>query len=211
MTEVDDVQVTRRSYDALAEQYEEMARNIMAENPFDRAALSIFAELVHGAESGPVVDLGCGPGRITAHLSGLGLDVSGIDLSPEMIRLARKAYPDLRFEEGAIESLPMGDGSTAAVVAWYSIIHTPPQRVPAVLTELARTLRAGGYALFGFQSAVEPGVIEYQHRVATSYRWNIDSFADVLSRNGFRVIAQLSREARPDERTPQAWVLAVKN
>jgi trans-aconitate methyltransferase len=47
-------------------------------------------------------DLGCGPGRITAHLAGLGVSAFGVDLSPKMIGLARHAYPDLRFTEGSM-------------------------------------------------------------------------------------------------------------
>ncbi|WP_435827740.1 class I SAM-dependent methyltransferase [Nonomuraea dietziae] len=41
--------------------------------------------------------MGCGPGRVTAHLVELGVSSFGIDLSPAMIELARRAYPDLRF------------------------------------------------------------------------------------------------------------------
>lgn len=42
---------------------------------------------------GPVADVGCGPGRVTTYLDGLGLDVSGVDLSPEMVAVGPPRVP----------------------------------------------------------------------------------------------------------------------
>ncbi|MFZ0120625.1 MAG: class I SAM-dependent methyltransferase [Pseudonocardiaceae bacterium] len=50
---------------------------------------------MHADGTGPVADLGCGPGRLTAHLHSLGLSLLGVDLSPSMVALARRTYPDL--------------------------------------------------------------------------------------------------------------------
>ena len=55
----------------------------MLDRPLERAIIQAFAELVGG--EGPVADLGCGPGRTTARLASLGLDVFGLDLSESML------------------------------------------------------------------------------------------------------------------------------
>ncbi|MDV6011113.1 class I SAM-dependent methyltransferase [Haloechinothrix sp. LS1_15] len=68
----------------------------------DRALLGCVAELVRADATGPVADVGCGPGRITAHLHALGVPTFGIDLSPQMIAAARRSYPELGFEEGSM-------------------------------------------------------------------------------------------------------------
>ena len=47
-------------------------------------------ESVLGAGGGPVADVGCGPGYVTHHLHDAGVDAFGIDLSPEMVALARR-------------------------------------------------------------------------------------------------------------------------
>lgn len=88
---MDFLDATRRSYDATADDYAEWIRDELAAKPFDRAVLAVFAELVRG----PVADVGCGTGRITAHLAGLGVDVAGVDLSPGMLAAARRTYPHL--------------------------------------------------------------------------------------------------------------------
>jgi SAM-dependent methyltransferase len=86
----------------------------------------------------------------------LGLDAFGIDLSPEMIRLARAAHPGRRYEVGTMEELRLGDGTLSGLSAWYSIIHLPPERLPGALAEFGRVLRADGHLLLAFQTADEP-------------------------------------------------------
>ena len=82
---------TRAAYDAVAARYAELFSNVLETLPLERALLAAFAELVAARNAGPVADIGCGPGHVTAHLHALGLATFGIDLSPEMIALARRA------------------------------------------------------------------------------------------------------------------------
>ena len=85
---------TRATYDAVAEDYARLVTGLDAEGPLDRAMLADFADRVDG----PVADVGCGTGRMTAYLDGLGIDVVGIDLSPGMVdgRAADVPVPALR-------------------------------------------------------------------------------------------------------------------
>ncbi|WP_083472021.1 class I SAM-dependent methyltransferase [Kibdelosporangium phytohabitans] len=135
-----DVSETRTAYDTVAASYEVSLRDALAANPWDRAVLDIFADLVGSAA--PVADLGCGPGRITGYLAGLGLEVFGVDLSPAMVEVAQRVHPRLRFEVGSMSALTLADASLAGVVAWYSIIHTPPTTESSVPGNSAATTRA---------------------------------------------------------------------
>ena len=65
-------------------------------HPHWRQVLATFAELTATAGLGPVADLGCGTGRITAHLESLGLDAFGVDLSPAMVDRVR----DIIYRQG---------------------------------------------------------------------------------------------------------------
>lgn len=49
-----------------------------------------------------------------------------------MLAVARDAHPAIRFDEGRLTALPLADHSLAGAVCWYSIIHTPPERLPEV-------------------------------------------------------------------------------
>src|SRR5699024_8047816 len=142
---------TRDSYDAIAEAYADWIADELTARPHDRAVLGAFSELVLSTESAEVLDIGCGPGRITAFLAALGLSPSGLDLSPAMVGLARDLYPNLDFDIGTMSALPHSDASFAGLVAWYSIIHIPDDELAVVFAEAARILRPGGWFQLAFQ------------------------------------------------------------
>ncbi|GAA3761910.1 SAM-dependent methyltransferase [Spinactinospora alkalitolerans] len=216
MTEPSFLRTTRTFYDAVAADYADHFRDELAAKPLDRAVLAGFAELVRDAGAGPVADLGCGPGRVTAHLHALGLSAFGVDLSPRMVALARRAHPDLRFDEGSMTALDLPDGALGGIAAWYSIIHTPQEHLPEVFAEFDRVLAPGGHLLLAFQVGDEPLHLArpFGHAVSLDFhRRRPDRVAELLRRAGLDVRARLLRE--PDEgegveRTQQAYLLARK-
>ncbi len=213
MAEPSDVRATRAAYDEVAADYAVLLRHELVGKPIDRAMISAFSELVHADGGGMVADIGCGPGRVTAHLHSLGLTTIGIDLSPGMIAVARKEHPTLWFEEGTMEALALKDESLGGILAWYSIIHTPPDRLPAVFAEFARVLATGGYILIAFQTGDEPRHITraYGHDLdLDAYRLPLDRIQALLADSGLALHSQLLRAPNNSENTPQAFLLARK-
>jgi len=100
VAEPDLLRDTRTSYDAVADDFTEQFCDELSEKPLDRALLALFAELVQAAGGGPVADVGCGTGRVTTHMHGFGMDVSGIDLSPQMIEVARRSQAYMLARKG---------------------------------------------------------------------------------------------------------------
>jgi SAM-dependent methyltransferase len=141
---------TQTSYDTVAESYSEILRDAIPQEPYLSAALTLFADLVRAAGGGPVADVGCGPGHVTAYLNSRGADVFGIDLSPGMVAAARREHPALRFDVGSMTDLDLADASVAGLLAFWSLIHIPDDAVPLVLGQFRRVLRPGGPLLLGF-------------------------------------------------------------
>jgi SAM-dependent methyltransferase len=213
VTDSENVARTRESYDAIADDYAVWSSSELAAKPLDTAMLSGFAALV----TGRVADIGCGPGRITTHLDGLGVSAFGIDLSPRMVAVARRTYPGLRFVTGSMLDLDLADGELGGIVAWYSIIHVPDAELPSVLAGFHRVLAPGGYLLLAFQVGSEPLHLSDAggHEVSLDFhRRRPDAVVDLLHGAGFRMKARLEREPDQDgpfpERTPQAFLLARK-
>lgn len=141
---------TRTSYDTVALSYADQVRDALDSAPYLRAALALFAELASESGAGPVADVGCGPGHVTAHLSGLGLDMFGIDLSPAMVDVARREHPTLRFEVGSMTDLNLADASLAGLLAFWSLIHIPDRELKGVFEHFHRVLRPRAPLLVGF-------------------------------------------------------------
>ncbi|PRX99813.1 class I SAM-dependent methyltransferase [Allonocardiopsis opalescens] len=211
MTDSSFLSITRSGYDAVADAYVERSRGELAAKPLDRALLAAFAETARADGLGPVADIGCGWGRITAYLHGLGLEVFGIDLSPGMLALARQEFPELRFEEGSMTGLDLPDGSLGGVLAYYSFIHIPPVRQPEVFAEFHRLLAPGGHLMLAFQVGDEQCHLTeaFGRAVELDYhRLSPDNVAELLHQAGFAVHTRVQREPERAEATPHAYLLA---
>ncbi|HEX6360975.1 class I SAM-dependent methyltransferase [Actinophytocola sp.] len=200
---------TRTSYDTVATSYVDMVPDLVAADPFLRGALALFADMV--PSGGPVADVGCGPGHVTARLHDLGIDAFGIDLSPTMIEVARRAHPALRFEVGSMTDLPLADASVDGLLAWWSLIHIPDDAMPAVLAHFRRVLRQGGPLQVGFHVGDESrlkteGYGGHPMKVHV-HRRQPDQVATWLTDAGFTVKAHLNLD--PHSTRPQAIIFAT--
>lgn len=201
---------TRASYDADASGYAEKVRGLLAQQPYLRGCLALFAESVQSAGGGPVADVGCGPGYVTRHLHDLGLDAFGVDLSPEMIAIARRDYPGLRFDVGTMTDLDLSTDSVAGVLAFWSVIHIPDHAVPGVFEEFRRVLRPAGQVLIGFPVGEQ---VQHTSRGYTGRSVDIDTHRRQPSKvEGWLRSAGFTIEAtlviRPDDDTPGAVIFA---
>jgi SAM-dependent methyltransferase len=214
---------TVRSYDAVAERYAREFGNELAGKPVDRALYAMFAELVVALDpTATVGDVGCGPGHVSAHLAALGLHVVGIDASPGMIAAARRAHPRLRFELGTFADLPAHDGEWAGAVAPYSIIHLDRDGRRAAATELARTIRTGGWLLVAFHIRDGEGSAGAVRHVAEWWGHDVDldfHFLDPaevtgdLAAAGFTLISRTDRAPWPGAEHPsrRSYLLARRD
>lgn len=214
MTEAAHVTATRRSYDAVAADYERLLAGQLDAVPLDRAVIAGFAEEVERS-GGPrtIGDLGCGTGRVTSHLRSIGAEAFGVDLSPGMVAVARGAHPGLRFEVGSTTALDLPDASLGGVLSWYSTVHMTEDELALSCAEFHRVLTPGGRLLIAFK--VGDGCVRlrqaYGHEVVLDvYRRSPDRVAELLAAAGLVESARLVREPDPEEKTPQGFLLARK-
>ncbi|WP_088284243.1 DUF480 domain-containing protein [Kineosporia sp. A_224] len=144
----------RSSYAAVAVTYAARLTTELDDLPFERWLLDRTAA---AAGHRPVVDAGCGPGHVTAHLAAAGADARGLDLTPAMVDQARERFPDLRFDVGDLTRLirPETADGWGAVLGWYSLIHLAGSELPAAVGALARPLAPGGVLLLGLHAGQE--------------------------------------------------------
>lgn len=89
-----------------------------------------------------VLDVGCGPGALTAHLRSVGAEVAAIDPSPPLIDAIRMRFPDIDVRRGTAEELPYDDSAFDAALAQL-VVHFMKDPV-AALVQMARVTRRGG-------------------------------------------------------------------
>lgn len=93
-----------------------------------------------------LLDVGCGPGYVSAAAAERGAFPTGLDFSREMIAIAQKMFPRIAFRAGDAQNLPFPDASFDRVVANFALLHVAdPERA---CSEAHRVLKPGGK--FGF-------------------------------------------------------------
>ena len=98
------------------------------------------------AESLSVLDVGSGPGYVSAAAAERGAIPIGLDFSNEMIQIARKMFPHIQFQKGDAQNLPFADATFDRVLASFALLHvSDPARACA---EACRVLKAGGRFAF---------------------------------------------------------------
>ena len=202
----------RAFYDAVARAYAENLADELEGKPMDRALLERFAAEVRG--TGPVYDLGCGPGgQTTAFLHARGVDVRGVDLSPAAVAEASRRHPEIRFDAGDMLALPLADGSAAGVVGFYAIVHFSPAQLRTAIGEMARVLRPGAPLLVSFHVGDETVRVDelFGVRASLDFRFHpVERVERALREAGLGEVEAIVREPYPDVEHPtrRAYVFA---
>jgi SAM-dependent methyltransferase len=130
----------------------------------------------HLPPSGLVVELGCGTGITMEILMRLGYDVVGIDISPEMLAIARRRAPDADLRPGSIwdAEIPPCVGVTAIgeVVNYAADERAGSERLPELFDRVYTALQPGGVFMFDFAT---PGRGRPEPHVSEGQGWRIES------------------------------------
>jgi len=128
-------EIVRRGYDSRAEEYN--ANRHLYDN---RKELGEFASLL--PKNAKVLDVGCGAGvPVSEFLVHSGFDVTGIDFSENMLKLARKNVPKARFSKRDMTKLNFENESFDGLTAFYSIIHVSRQKHFSLFQSFHRILK----------------------------------------------------------------------
>jgi SAM-dependent methyltransferase len=128
---------------------EEWARGEFVELYAGRSLRPVEAVLIDRYRSelaGRVLELGCGAGRLTGHLSEVAREVHGIDLSPAMVAHCRQTYPQATFSVGDLRDLSGFDtGAYDVVAAPFNVLDVlGDAERRQVLSDVRRLLAADG-------------------------------------------------------------------
>lgn len=169
-----------------------------ADTEFDEALVDMC--------DGPTIDLGCGPGRLVAHLVNRGVPALGVDLSETAVELARNSGAPALHRDVFAELPAMGRWQTVLLADGNVGLGGDPRRI---LQRAGELLRQGGRCLAEFDSetkGIDVGWVrlESSKTIGPWFRWavvGIDSVpelaADVglvlsdVHRIGRRVVASL--------------------
>lgn len=200
-------------YDTVAKEYAEEFCGEHEKKPQDCEILRRFSEKVAGRK--PVWDFGCGPGQTARYLKDLGIEISGLDLSEKLIEEASRIHPDISFRKGNLLDLEFEDGSIAAIVAFYAIVHFSEEQVKRAFYEIFRVLQPDGVLLLAYHIGEKTIHVEefLGKEVDIDFMFfSTDFIFSCLKDSGFERIEVIARDPYPEVeyQSRRAYVFAGK-
>ena len=124
-------------YDKIAKEYN-AGYSLKSELKF----LTEFLKLI--PKKSRMLEAGCGDGRTTEFFYKKGCEIIGIDLSKNMLKIARKNFPKIKFKKMDMRKLKFKNGYFDAVIVPYSLFHITKKEVPKTIREFYRVLKPNG-------------------------------------------------------------------
>ncbi|MES2994946.1 MAG: class I SAM-dependent methyltransferase [Patescibacteria group bacterium] len=134
--------ITQQAYDGMADAYAERDSEIIEETFEVKSALDHFISLL--PPGGHVLDIGSGGGRDSIYMFSKRLEVTGVDLSENMIRNAKERTPGITYLQMDFEELDFANDMFDGIWANASLHHVPKEKLAPVLVRIHRLLKAGG-------------------------------------------------------------------
>lgn len=156
-----------------------------------------------------VLDAGCGTGIPVARwLVARGYEVTGIDLSEKMLRLARKNVPTAYFLKMDMTNLDFEADSFDGLVAMYSVIHVPRRIHARLFKEFHRILHPNGVMLVSLGSSGWQGTGDFHGVKMFWSHFGPKQSERLIKLAGFRILSGRYVESGGER---HYWVLARKN
>ena len=137
-----------------------------------------------------VLDIGCGARVPITQLLAKTFAVTGVDISSEMIRLARASVPCASFLQSDITSVEFDDSSFDAVVAFYSLFYIPREDHPRLFHRIRDWLKPGGYLMCTLSRESEAGYTKDDFFGEKMYwsNYGLSEYEEMLTRIGFTIL-----------------------
>ena len=160
---------------------------------------------------GDALDLGCGTGEhLTRHLA-RHYHVTGVDLSPRSVALARQQVPEADFVVADMATLHLPPASFDLITAFYSLIHVPRTEHPGVLASIRSWLRPGGVLIATMAAGAGGEGIEDDWLGAPMYwsNWDAETNRRLITDAGLDLVDAIEEtELEADKPVTHLWVVA---
>ena len=198
------LQVTIETYNEVAEEYIKETQDRQPEEDFEA-----FCRVVE--PGGVILDAGCGGGRDSLAFAQRNFAVIGIDLSDEMIRLARESAPTCTFMQADLRAIPCEDASIDGIWCCASLLHLERSQVSSVLQEFKRILKKSGICCIMVKEGHGEGMVEFaQEKLRFFTYFQRDEMRTYCLSAGFQIVSDHVSLGSLDRRgRQQTWISLV--
>jgi SAM-dependent methyltransferase len=178
-----------KTYNATAESYAATRIDELSKKHFDQIILREFARLNN--------------------------NLGTCDISPGMVNVAQRFFPNIRFETGDLLALPYEANHFASAVSFYAIVHFDYNQIDQAFKEVSRVLKKGAHFLFSFHVGEETVHFDNANGIDIDIDLHFlqtDRILKLLGDNNFSIIDTVERLPYPEVEYPtkRAYVWVKK-
>jgi ubiquinone/menaquinone biosynthesis C-methylase UbiE len=185
--------LTIETYNKIAEIY----TNKYFEDLVDIPYIDRFLTLI--PNNSKILDVGCGPGNFSAYIRNKGFDIQGIDLSKEMLKVANKKVPKVKFELMDMRDLKFSSNSFEGLLVAYSLIHIPSNEILNTLKGFNKILKNDGKILIIAQAGEPDRIVDetlVKGRKIFINFFTRNKLKNYLESTGFEVLFQKEKQTK---------------
>lgn len=154
-------------------------------------------------KNGKILDVGCGLGIDAGYMTSKGFKVIGIDLSKEMIKLAKQKFPKIDFRITDMRQLMFEPNSFDGIFVAYSLIHIPKKDVPATLKRLYKFLKPNSTVYFAVHEGKSQEIfmtepLKPDERIFLNI-FSSKEIKELIKKTGFSIIYEYQRKPKKKE------------
>ncbi len=190
----------------------EIGYNLVAQNYHDKrnkndglSELNEFAKQFKKGEK--ILDLGCGAGvPVTKFLVEHEFEVTGVDISEAMLKLAKKNVPKAKYVKSNMLDIDFPENSFDGLTAFYSIIHVSREKQAELFKKINKILRLDGIILISMGSEEWEGKSDDFHGAKMTWsQWSPEKSIQIIKDAGFEII--FDKHIESDGET-HYWIMA---
>lgn len=181
--------------------YDDIAKEYAVKFFYDTSDHKYIDDFLQSLDGRKILDAGCGCGKDCKYISEKGFEVTGIDLSIEMLTIAKEKVPNRKFEVMDIADISYPENSYDGIISNCSLFHIPSEELPKTLESFASILKPNGKLLLISQEGLGEAMMEEPYRPGVNIYMNyfsVETISDLLHEYGFEVNS-IVREETPNE------------
>lgn len=176
----------------------------------DRDVFQREVDIVQGflknSLNGPLLDVACGTGRVFPYYGDR--EIYGIDISKDMLKIAKKRKPSARLKVSDAEKIPYTDNKFSVVITSRFIMHTPEYE--KVISEMSRVVKKGGSLIVDFPNKFSLSYFTTKYRLknksGTLRYFNLFTYSqirDIAKKNNLQIVEVKAKTFVPAKILPE--------
>ncbi len=207
---MDDFVETHNTWNEIADLYEEKFMNF----PLYNETYDFFCDNLEINSS--ILELGCGPGNITRHISNKRKDliIEGTDISQNMIDLARKNNPSVKFTVSDIRKFNSFENKYRGIISGFCLPYLSISEINSLIPKLNQSLETDGILYLSFvdgnpnNSGIKKGK---DNRILYFFYHDMEEISNLLSENNFRIKKVYKLDYKNNENSIEKHIVIISN